>query len=73
MYGPQTLSDRQTKVKYHRGAPRTKRIGLVSEDGLEDTHKWIRELVFKVILRVDRDVVLEHVYWVFGFLVRSRT
>ena len=49
----------------------TKRVGLFAEDGLEDAHERLGELIFQVILGVDRDIILEDVERVFGFLVRA--
>lgn len=48
---------------------RTEGLGLVTQDRLKDTHKRLRELVLEVVLRVDRNVVLEHVERVLGLLV----
>lgn len=42
---------------------------LFAKDGLEDTAEWVGELVFEIVLGIDRDVVLEDVYRVFGSLV----
>ena len=53
-----------TKPATHCNAPRVlasqQRLRVLN-DGPEDTHQRLRKLVVQVVLRVDRDVVLEHV------------
>lgn len=34
---------------------------LLSQNGLEDTHEGFGKLVVQVILRIDRDVILEDI------------
>lgn len=51
----------------------TQRRRLLSKDGLEDPHQRIRQLVLQIILRIDRDIVLQHVDRVFRLLVRCGT
>lgn len=43
---------------------REQRLGLVTHDGLEDTHERLGELVVKVVVGVEGDVVFEDVDWV---------
>jgi hypothetical protein len=39
-------------------------LGLVFEERLEDSIQWLLNLVIKVPIVVDRQVVLEHVEWI---------
>jgi len=39
----------------------TQRGSLLSQNGFEDTHERLGELVIQIILRIDRDVILENV------------
>lgn len=48
----------------------TQRRSLLSQNGLEDTHERLGELVVQIILRIDRDVILEDVQRVFRLFVR---
>jgi hypothetical protein len=58
-----------SRKKGRKGKKRTQRARALSHDRLEDTHERLRELVLEVVLRVDRNVLLENVERVFRLLV----
>lgn len=51
----------------------TQGIRLFTEDRFENPHERLRELILEVVPGVNRNVVLEHVNWVFRLFIGSCT
>jgi|SRR5712671_1860180 len=50
---------------------RTQGVGLFTQNWLEYTQQWFRELVLQVVFRINGDVVLQDVNRVLRLLIRS--
>lgn len=42
---------------------------LVAQDRFKDPHEGFRELVFEIVLRINRDIVLQHIQRILWFLI----
>ena len=61
---------RQPRTNGMQGS-RTKTVCFFAQDGLEDPHQWLRQLIVQIIPGVNRNVMLQDVKGVFGLFVRS--
>jgi hypothetical protein len=51
----------------------TESADFLAHDGFENPFQRFRKLIIEVILRVNWDVMLQNIEWVFRFLVGSRS
>jgi hypothetical protein len=47
----------------------TESADFLAHDGFENPFQRFRKLIIEVILRVNRDVMLQNIEWIFRFLV----
>ena len=61
VWSPDTTADISALHTGDTGSLLTQRGSLLSQDGFEDTHERLGELVIQIILRIDRDIILENI------------